>query len=80
MPQTIGHLLRSGAAVHTDDVDWKWFECSQSRTDLSSVKHRAKNFDRHLCDHRNPSLFLFKQLKYRRQSRLSLQQILASFD
>ena len=51
--KAVGHVLRPGAAVHSDDVDRKRFERRQGRTDLGSIEHRAEDLDRHLSDDRN---------------------------
>ena len=66
----LGHMLRTGAAVHADDVDRKRRERGQRGADLGAVEHRAKHFDRHLRDDRHARASLFEVLKDCRQARL----------
>ena len=79
-PEAVGHMLRPGSAVHTDNVDREGFESGQRGSDLGSVEHRPEYLDRHLGDDRYFDLFCLKKLKDRRQRRLCLQQVLTCFD
>src|SRR5512132_2483623 len=73
-------MLRAGAAIHADNVDRKRFQRGHGGTDLGPVKHRPKDLDRHLSDHRYLYLLLLKKLEDGSQGRLCLQQVLTRLD
>ena len=78
--KTVGHMLRPGAAVHTNNINWKRLKSGQSRTDLRAIEHRPENLDCDRGDHRKFDLLLLKMLKDGCQRGLCLQQILTRFD
>src|SRR6059058_3762564 len=56
--EAVGHVLRSRAAVHADDVDWKWLKRRKSGADLGAVEHGPEDLDGNLSNDRDADLLI----------------------